>query len=219
MQDSMRKLDDRRAAGIMKKYGIPFAREALARDEGQALASAGRIGYPVALKVSSPDIVHKTEKGCVLTGVCSGDALSRGFRTIMRNARKAGAKRVDGVMVQEMARPGSVELIVGMKRDPQFGPVIMFGLGGIFTEILRDVSFRLIPIRRADAAEMMHEIKGRKVLEGARGREPVPGKVVEDLLLAVSRMAEREGVQELDLNPVFADGKGLMAVDARVMVG
>ena len=214
----MRKLGDSDTMKLLKKYRIPLAMTLLARNEEQARKAAKSMGYPVALKVSSPDIIHKTDAGCVLTGIDSEEDLLKGFRAIMKRAAKI-SKKVDGILVQEMARPGSTELIIGSKTDPQFGRVLMFGLGGIFTEILRDVSFRLVPLERKDVRDMISEIRGRKVLEGARGRRPVNMARVEDLILAVSRMVQKERrIQELDLNPVFADGDGVMAVDARILV-
>jgi acyl-CoA synthetase (NDP forming) len=213
----MRKLADSETLELLRKYRIPAARQFLSKNERQACQAAKRIGYPVALKVSSPDIIHKTDAGCVLIGVDSEQELLKGFRRIMKKAGRI-SKRVDGIVVQEMARPGSTELIIGSKTDPQFGPVLMFGLGGIFTEILKDVSFRLIPLDRKDVKEMMGEIRGRKVLEGARGRKRVNMKKLEDLILAVSRMVQKERkIRELDLNPVFADDRGVMVVDARIL--
>lgn len=214
----MRKLGDPETMRLLRRYGIPIARQFLAKSEEQALEAGKGIGYPVVLKVSSPDIIHKTDAGCVLVGVDSDRELLKGFRAIMRRAGKI-SRRVEGILVQEMARPGSAELIIGSKTDPQFGRVLMFGLGGIFTEILGDVSFRLVPLERKDVREMMGEIRGRKVLEGARGRKPADMAKLEDLIMAVSRMVQREkGIRELDLNPVFADEKGVMAADARILV-
>ena len=214
----MKKLGDAETLSLLKKYRIPFAATFLARNEYQAMGFAKRLGYPVALKISSPDIIHKTDAGCVLTGIGSEEELAKGFRLIMKKARKI-SRRVDGIFVQEMANPHSNELIIGSKLDPQFGRVLMFGLGGIFTEILKDVSFRLIPLERKDAREMISEIRGRKVLEGARGRKPADMRKIEDLLLNVSRMVEREReIKELDLNPVFADDRVAKAVDARILV-
>ncbi len=214
----MRKLGDLEAARLLKKYRIPVARQFLTKDEKQAVRAGKMIGYPVALKVSSPDIIHKTDAGCVLVGIDSEEKLIGGFRTIMRRARKI-SRRVDGVLVQEMAEPDSVELIIGSKIDSQFGGVIMFGLGGIFTEILRDVSFRLVPVGRKDAREMLAEIKGRRILEGTRGRKPVDTGKLEDLILNVSRMVQKEKkIRELDLNPVFANENGVVVVDAKILV-
>ena len=171
------------------------------------------------LKVASPDIVHKSDIGAVRLGLQSQRQVGVAYNEIIASVQKnhPGA-RIDGISVQQMAQPG-VEVIIGMTKDPQFGPVLMFGLGGILVEILKDVSFRIVPLVRRDAREMIREIKGYPVLEGYRGAPPVDVPFLEDLLLKVSEFVEcTPEISELDLNPIFAYNKGAIAVDARVIM-
>ncbi|HJW97349.1 MAG TPA: acetate--CoA ligase family protein [archaeon] len=215
----MRKLSDSEALKLAARYKIPLAKTFLAKNEKQAVLFAKRLKYPVALKIASPDIVHKVDSGGVILDVKDEKSLKEGFQAILRNSRKKNRKaRIDGVLVQQMAS-GDTELIIGAKTDPQFGPVVMFGLGGIFVEVIKDVSFRLAPIERREAQEMIKEIKGYIILQGARGKKPANIKSIEDLLLSVSRMIwSTKKIKEIDLNPVFADEKRCVAVDMRVMV-
>jgi acyl-CoA synthetase (NDP forming) len=216
----MRKLADSECLKLAARSRLPLAKTFLAKNEKQAVIFAKKLRYPVALKVASPDIVHKVDSGAVLLGVQDENALVEGYRKILSAAKKSNPKaKIEGVLIQQMVY-GGTELIIGAKTDPQFGPVVMFGLGGIFVEVMKDVSFRLAPMERKDAQEMMKEIKGYKILQGARGNKPVNMKAIEDLLLAVSRImwSNQKKIKELDLNPVFADEKKCTAVDMRVMV-
>jgi acyl-CoA synthetase (NDP forming) len=215
----MRKLPDSEALRLAKRYRIPLARTFLARNEKQAALFARKLKYPVCLKVASPDIVHKVDCGGVILGIQDEKALKEGYQQILKDCRKKSPKaKIEGVLVQEMAS-GETELIIGSKTDPQFGPVVMFGLGGIFVEVMKDVAFRLAPIERKDAQEMMREIKGFKILQGVRGRKPANLRAIEDLLLSVSKVAwANKRIKELDLNPVFAGEKRALAVDLRIMV-
>lgn len=204
---------------LLKEAGVPVVDTRLARTREEAAAIAKEIGYPVALKVVSPDIAHKSDIGGVKLGLRTEKQVAKAFDDIMQavKARQPGA-RVQGVAVQKMARPG-VEVIVGLSKDAQFGPVVMFGLGGIFVEVLKDVSFRIVPLLRRDAREMVREIKGFPVLQGVRGQEAVDIAALEDILLKVSELAERHPeVRELDLNPIIAYKDGAVAVDARVVL-
>ena len=216
----MRKLGEEKASALLRKWGIPVAEGKIAKTKREALSAAKKIGYPVALKIDSPDIVHKTEHGCVVTNISGDDALERAYDRIMENAKNAKKDaKIRGVIVQEMIGSSARELIIGAKNDPNFGPVIMFGLGGIFVEVLKDVSFRIIPITREDAHDMMDEIKGSRILGHVRGMEPVNRNKLAECLLAVSRMVEKEeNIEEIDLNPVFADKNGVKVADIRVMV-
>ncbi|MEM7816191.1 MAG: acetate--CoA ligase family protein [Candidatus Aenigmatarchaeota archaeon] len=217
----MKKLPDSEALRLIKKYKIPFAETLIAKNERQAALYARRIGYPVCLKISSPDIIHKFDSGAIALGIMDEKSLVEGFRKVVSSAKRKNPKtRIDGVLVQKFVPNGNAtELVVGAKVDPQFGPVVMFGLGGIFVEVMKDVSFRLAPIERKDAQEMIREIKGYKILQGARGRKPANLKAIEGILLSVSKMiwANQKKIRELDLNPVFADDKKCIAVDIRVM--
>jgi len=215
----MKKLSDADALKLAKKYRIPLAKTFLAKNEKQAVLFAKKARYPVCLKISSPDIVHKTESGGVILGIKDEKALREGFQSLLKSAKKKNRKaRIDGILVQQMAS-GDTELIIGAKTDPQFGPVIMFGLGGIFVEVIKDVSFRLAPVDRKEVQGMIKETKGYKILQGARGRKPANMKAIEDILLSVSKMVwANKRIKELDLNPVFASEKKAIAVDMRVMV-
>ena len=205
--------------GILEEAGIPTAHARLATNADEAVAAAREMGFPVALKIVSPEITHKSDVGGVKLNLGDADAVKAAFDEIMAAAKKAQPDaRVDGVSVQKMAQPG-IEVIMGMSQDPQFGPVLMFGLGGIFVEVLKDVSFRLVPITLRDARQMVTEIKGRPLLEGYRGQEPADVEALEGLLLRLSEFVEAHpGIAELDLNPIFAYKDGAIAVDARIIL-
>jgi acyl-CoA synthetase (NDP forming) len=216
----MRKLADAEALKLAAKYRIPLAKTILAKNEKQAVLAAKKLKYPVALKIASVDIVHKVDSGGVILGVQDEKSLREGFQKIISSVKKSSpAAKIDGILVQQFVPNDGTELIIGSKTDPQFGPVIMFGLGGIFVEVMKDVSFRLAPVERKDVQEMMAETKGYRILQGVRGKKPANMKAIEDLLLAVSKMVwTSKKIKELDLNPVFADEKKAIAVDLRVMV-
>jgi len=216
----MKKLGDSETRALMKKFGIPFVKQILVKNENQAAKHAKKMGYPVVLKISSPDIIHKTDVGGVLIDIGNEEELRNSYKKMIRNVKKKKPKaRVDGVIVQEMAPRDSRELIIGGRRDPQFGPVIMFGLGGVWVEALKDVSFRLIPIERKDAREMIREIRGYSILRGMRGQKPVNFKLLEDCMLKVSKMLwKSKKIQELDINPLFINDKKAIGVDARIVV-
>ena len=204
---------------ILRKAGIPVVETRLAHSKAEAVAIGKEIGFPVVLKIASPDVVHKSDTGGVKVGLQTAAQAGKAYSEIMAAVKeKFPAARIEGVSVQKMARPG-IEVIIGMSKDPQFGPVLMFGLGGIMVEILKDVSFRIVPLLRSDAAEMIREIKGYKLLEGYRGQEPADIKALEGLILKVSSFVEKNPqVKELDLNPVLAYKDGVIAVDARVVL-
>jgi acetate---CoA ligase (ADP-forming) subunit beta len=207
------------AKQVIKEAGITVTETRLAVSPKKAVAICKEIGYPVALKIASPDITHKSDVGGVKTGLKDAGEVKKAFMDIMASAAgKAPKARLQGVTVQPMARPG-VEVIIGMFKDPQFGPVIMFGLGGIFVEVLKDVSFRLIPIEKRDAAEMIEEIKGKALLNGYRGQEPAGKEALVDVLLKVSALAAKTPeIRELDLNPIFAYNDAAIAADARIVL-
>jgi acetate---CoA ligase (ADP-forming) subunit beta len=215
----MAKLSQEKTEALLKRFGIPFPKRIPARNEDQAVLCAKKLGYPVVLKVSSPDIIHKTDAGGILLNLEDEEEVRRGYRSIMKSARKYNKKaRINGVDVFKMI-PKGTELIVGLKKDPQFGPVIMFGLGGIFVEVLEDVSFRLAPITRKDAREMMREIKGYRILEGIRGEKPANVKAIEDTLLRFSELVmKKPDIKELDINPLFAYDNKVVAGDVRIIV-
>jgi len=204
---------------LLGQAGIDVVETQLATSKDEAVSISEKLGFPVVLKIASPDIIHKSEAGGVKLGLEDAKAVGQAYDDIMAAARQKYPKaKIQGVAVQKMARPG-VEVIIGMSQDDQFGPVLMFGLGGIMVEVLKDVSFRLVPLTKRDAAEMVREIKGYPLLEGYRGGEAVKISYLENLLLKVSDFVkENPEVRELDLNPIFAYSDGALAVDARVIL-
>ncbi len=217
--DKRKLLTEVESKDILEEAGIPTARARLAATAAQAVSAANEVGFPVALKIVSPDITHKSDIGGVKLNLGSADEVKAAFKEIIAAAKKAQPDaKIDGVSVQKMARPGT-EVIMGMTQDAQFGPVLMFGLGGIFVEVLKDVSFRLVPITPRDARQMIQEIKGRPLLEGYRGQEPADVDALEKLLLRLSDFIEKHPeIAELDLNPIFAYKDGAVAVDARIIL-
>ena len=208
------------AKKVLAEYGIPVAQEELATTREQALAIAKKIGYPVAIKVQSPDISHKTEARAVKLGLTSDAELAAAYDEVLANAKAYNAKaQLDGVLVQEMLR-GGTEAILGITNDPLFGPAVKFGLGGIFAEIMKDVSFRLAPVTPSMAREMIAEIKGYPLLTGARGREHADVDALADAIVKLSALAVdlKDQVAELDINPLFvmARGEGVKAADALI---
>ena len=205
---------------ILSQAGIACAPEAACATVEEAVVAASRFGYPVVLKILSPDILHKSEIGGVLLAVADEAAVRAGFALLLERAGAAApAARIEGVLVAKQLK-GGVECILGIHRDPVFGPIAMFGLGGIMVEILKDVSFRIVPPEPRDAREMIQEIKGYPVLQGYRGQAPVDIAGLEEMLLKVSAFIEKHPeVRELDLNPVLAYSDGAVAVDARIMLG
>lgn len=221
--DSLKKgrkvLTEPESKEIFKAYGIPVVEGQLAKTQEEAVAAAEKLGFPLVLKVVSPDITHKSDAKCVLLGLNSADEVKSGFEHVLANAKKFKQDAdIHGVLVQRMAPLGK-EVIVGMSKDAQFGPAMMFGLGGITVEIFKDVSFRVAPLTRKDALEMIHEIRGYQVLEGARGGEKADIDALVEILLAASRLAiDWQEIKEFDLNPIFAYPKGALAVDARIIL-
>ncbi|HYH41989.1 MAG TPA: acetate--CoA ligase family protein, partial [Burkholderiales bacterium] len=208
------------AKRVLAEYGIPVTAEALATTVEDAVAAAKRIGYPVAMKVQSPDISHKTEAKAVRLGIADESELERAFKEILVNSKayKADA-RIEGVLIQEMVK-GGTEAILGVTNDPLFGPAVMFGLGGIFAEVLKDVAFRLAPVTPAMAREMIAEIKGYPLLTGARGKAPADVDALVDAIVKLSALAIdlQDDLAELDINPLFVmeKGKGVVAADALI---
>ncbi len=205
---------------IIEEEGIKVIETRLAKTKQDAISIAGDIGYPVAMKVVSSEIVHKSDSGGVKLGLANVDQVEEAYDEIMAITGQEGDQGagVDGVAVQSMADPG-VEVIMGMSKDAQFGPVLMFGLGGVFVEVLKDVAFRIVPIAPRDARQMVKEIKGYPVLEGYRGQEPSNVQALEEMLLRLSNLVEHAPeIKELDLNPVFACSDGAIAVDARIIL-
>jgi len=204
---------------LLRKAGIPVVEAKLARSKKEAISISRETGFPVVLKISSPDVVHKSDSGGVKLGLTNAAQVGKAYSQIMSSITQAHPEaRIDGVSVQTMAPPG-VEVIVGMSKDPQFGPVLMFGLGGILVEVLKDVSFRIVPVTERDAREMIKEIKGYPVLQGYRGQKPASIPALEQLIVKVSQFIENNPrIKELDLNPIFAYPDKAVAVDARIIL-
>lgn len=218
-QEGRNLLTEIEAKQLLKQAGVNVVETRLAASGDEAVAISRELGFPIVLKIASADVVHKTDAGGVKLGLRTSKQVANAYDDIMKSVKsKFPAAKIQGVSVQKMARPG-VEVIVGMSKDPQFGPVIMFGLGGVWVEILKDVSFRIVPLERRDAREMIQEIKGRPLLEGYRGQEPADIANLEELIMNVSSFVEQHPeVKELDLNPIFAYKDGAVAVDARIVL-
>ena len=199
---------------LLATYGIPVSREALVQDRSGLPLALKQIGYPVVLKGCSPEISHKTEKGVIRLDIRSEEEALIAYDDIRSAMGPNGAD----VLVQEMVK-GQRELMAGLTRDPQFGPCVMFGLGGIFTEILKDVSFRLAPLEERDAVDMMEEIKGHKILDAIRGMEQVNRGAVAKILIALGSIGlENERIKEIDVNPLIIRKGEPVAVDALVVL-
>ncbi len=202
---------------LLARYGIPVTKEQIATSVNEAIAIALQIGTPVAMKISSPDIPHKSDVGGVVLNVKREYVGTTYSKIISRIKKSVPDARVEGILVQQMA-PAGHETIVGLKKDAQFGHAIMFGLGGIFVEVYKDVSFRVVPIDKSDALEMISEVKGFPILKGIRGKKPADIEAIAQVLVSVSKMAEKENIIELDINPLIVSESGAIAVDARAMV-
>ena len=196
---------------LLEKYGIKTATCIFCETEEEAVRAARKLSFPVVMKVAGRGIVHKSDVGGVILNIRSEEEVRKAFQTLM------SIPKAEGVNVQPQLERG-IEVIAGVAENEQFGSVVMFGLGGIFVEVLRDVSFRLLPLTRRDAEEMVREVKGYRLLEGYRGMKGDVGAVV-DLLLKLNEIVERESIVEMDLNPVFVYEKGLAVADARIVVG
>ncbi|MBI4894417.1 MAG: acetate--CoA ligase family protein [Candidatus Aenigmarchaeota archaeon] len=203
---------------LMEKYGIKFADSRLAKSTEEAMILANSIGYPVALKVVSDDISHKTDVGGVSVGIRGDSELERAFKDMTMSVKKKYPKaKLRGVMVQKMVEDG-LNILIGGKRDPQFGQVVVFGLGGIFVEVMEDVAMRVVPVGRKEAMDMMAETKAFKVIDGYRGKS-YDAEALAQIIVKVSSMLEKRGdIVEMDINPVIALKKGAVAVDARIVL-
>ena len=203
---------------VCDAYGIPVPREGLAKTRDEAVKLASGMGFPVVLKIVSPEILHKTEAGGVLVGMKSAEDVQKGFDTIMANAKKYSASaNLLGVQVQQMLKGGQ-EVIVGAVTDPSFGKLVAFGLGGVLVEVLKDVTFRLAPASREDALSMLDGIQAAEMLKGVRGSDPVNREALAGLIENVSRLvADFPEIAEMDLNPVFATKDGAIAADVRIV--
>ena len=214
-----RSLLETEAKELLKEYGIPVPAFKLIKSEDEIAGLAKEINFPIVMKIVSPDIIHKSDAGGVKVGVKNEEEAKMAYQEIMYRVKKYKEEaKIIGVIACKMI-PQSTEIIIGMMKDPSFGPVIMFGLGGIFVEVLKDVSFRIIPLEERDAQEMIAEIKGYKILKGVRGEAPKDIEAIKNLLMKVSQLTmENPEIKEIDLNPVFVFEKGLQVVDARMIL-
>jgi acyl-CoA synthetase (NDP forming) len=207
---SRERLSEFECKRILRCYGIPVTSEALATSAENAVVQARELGYPVALKIQSGEILHKTEAGGIRLDLASEGEVRAAYQEILASSKRfAPGAAIRGVLVQEMVQ-GGVEVIIGTTRDPVFGPVVMFGLGGIFVEALRDVSFRVAPVMRRDAEEMIREIRGYRVLEGMRGKPPADIDAIVEAILRVSQLVTdyADEIEEIDINPLVVFSRG-----------
>jgi len=210
-----RTLSEYESKRILAAYGIPVSKEVLVTTQAEAKAAAAKIGYPVVLKACSADEAHKTEKGLIAVNLASQKALLEAFAMLVKRA----GKDYDGAyLVQEMVS-GAREIMIGMHRDPSFGPSVAFGLGGIFTEVLQDVVFRVAPLRKRDARDMMRGIRAHKILDAVRGMPKVDQDILSTALMAVGQIAlDHPDIAEIDINPLIVRGDRPVAVDALVVL-
>jgi acetyltransferase len=221
-QEGRYAIGDAEAWDILKAYGLSIPRSILAKTPQEAVEIAGEIGYPIVLKIASPDILHKTDVGGVKVGLESPDQVQDAFELmIYRTERYLPDAHVWGCQVQEMAPPGGLEVLIGMNRDPQFGPLVTFGLGGIYVEALKDVTFRVAPFTRLEAQAMLEEIRAKALLEGIRGKPPVDKEAIIDTLLRMGQLVQEfPEIAEFDINPliVYPKGQGAIAIDMRLVL-
>ena len=207
------------AKAICMEYGIPVTKFKVASSEDEAVKFAEEIGYPIVLKIVSPDVIHKFDVGGVILNLKSAEEVRKAYNQIIENVRKHKPNaKILGVTVQEMAPP-STEVIVGAIKDAQFGPTLMFGLGGIFVEVLKDVTFRIAPITEEEAKEMISEIKAYPILKGYRGNPPADIDSIAKILVNTSKLViDHQEIKELDLNPIIVYESGAKTVDARIIL-
>jgi len=204
---------------VCKEYGIPITALKIAKTAEEAAKFSEEIGYPTVLKIVSPDVLHKFDVGGVILNINSREDAKKAYNKIVENVKrlKPDAK-INGILVQEMA-PCSTEVIVGAIKDPQFGPTLMFGFGGTFVEVMKDVAFRIAPITEEDAQAMITEVKAYPILRGYRGQPPLDIDTIAKILLNTSRLVmDHQEIKELDLNPVMVYEKGAKTVDARIIL-
>lgn len=203
---------------IIDLAGLQLNKMALATNAEESIEKAREVGYPVALKIVSEDVIHKSDVGGVKVGIKSDEELKKSYEEMMVSIKKHyPTAKVEGVSIEEMVK--GTEVLIGSMTDSQFGKMIALGIGGIFTEIYKDVTFRLIPITKEDVKEMMNEIKGKKIFEGFRGLPQVKKEELTNLMMKISKLVEENPIiKEMDLNPVVATEKGLITIDARIIL-
>jgi acetate---CoA ligase (ADP-forming) subunit beta len=215
LKEGRKTLSEYESKCVLSHYGIPIAKERLCKDAKELKKASQELGYPLVLKGNSPDIAHKTEKGLIRLDIRNESEAEKAFEEIMGQIN--GSK--GAVLVQEMVQ-GKRELLAGLMRDPQFGPCVSFGLGGIFTEVMKDVSFRIAPFDRREALEMMEETKAHKMLEAFRGMEAADKNILADILVKLGQIGmEQDKIKEIDINPLIISGAKPIAVDALIVLG
>ena len=215
-------LDEQSGKSLLAAYGIAVPQSLTVTNAGEVDAAFARLKAPVVVKIMSPDILHKSDAGGVKVGLKSAAEVKDAINVMSASPKIKGA-RIDGYLLEAMA-PAGQEIVIGGLRDPDFGPLVMVGLGGIFVEVLRDVSFRICPITRIDAQEMLEELKGAAILDGARGMKPVSRDAIIDVLMKVGGengllMQHANDITEADINPLIVSESGAVAVDARFILG
>jgi len=214
LKEGRKALSEYESKQVLVAYDIPVTRDILLTDKTQVQKAGEEIGYPLVMKGCSAAVAHKTEKGLIHVDIRTDKEAQNAFDEIM-----AGLKGFDGAVLMQDMVYGKRELVIGLSRDEQFGPCVMFGLGGIFTEILRDISFRKAPLTKKDALKMMRDIKGHKILDAIRGMEAADMELLSHILINVGRIGlELENVQEIDLNPVILSGAKPVVVDALIVL-
>ena len=214
-------LDEHAGKSLLAQYGITVPQSLTVKSAGEVDAAFARLRAPLVVKIMSPDILHKSDAGGVKVGLLSAAEVKDAINAMASSPNMQGA-RIDGYLIEEMA-PSGQEIVIGGLRDPQFGPLVMVGLGGIFVEVLADVSFRICPITRLDAQEMLADLKGAAILDGVRGMKPVSKDAIIDVLLKVGGengllMRHADDIAEADINPLIVSGSGAVAVDARFIL-
>ncbi|MCK4521719.1 MAG: acetate--CoA ligase family protein [Nanoarchaeota archaeon] len=199
----MKQLEFKKSLKLLKKYDINFVASCVIKDE----SAFNKVKYPLVLKVFSGKIIHKSDVGGVIVGIKDKEEAVKAFKKLKKASKN--------ILMQKMV--SGKEVIIGMKRDGQFGPVVMFGLGGIFVEVMKDISFRVCPVTKRNAVEMIKEIKSYKILEGIRGEKGININALADLIVNVSKLSLKNDVNEIDLNPVIVDDKKAVVVDVRFM--
>lgn len=209
-------LDQEKTLGLLTAYGIPFSKSLICKTKEEALQKSVELGFPLVLKVVSPDIVHKTDVGGIITNIKAKDGLAVALNSMESKIKAAFPTSKFSFMLQK--QESGKEVIIGMKRDSQFGPVILFGMGGIMVELYKDVSMRIAPLEEKDIETMISEIKGSRILTGYRGEKPVNITALKDILRKISALAlKEECIQEIDFNPVIVNGEYATVVDARMI--
>ena len=211
----MKQLNTNKTISLLKKFKLPFAKSKLISTPEQAVKFSEEIGYPIALKIISKDVLHKSDVKGVLLNIKNKEQAKYSYNKLIKAAKKSKIK-LDGILIQKME--SGKEVIVGIKRDPQFGPVIIFGLGGIFVELLKDISLRIAPIDKSQALEMIKQIKAYPILKGMRGEKSVNIEALANIIAATSKLSENKKIQELDFNPIIVNKKSAVIVDAKIIV-